>query len=261
MKTATKTSRKTAGRGAAKKTAAKKTTASKQAQPAKKAAVKQTAAKKAAPKKTASRAQQVDDQSLLEEFFVDELKDIYWAEKHLVKALGKLSKAATSSELQEAFLEHQEQTEEHVNRLEEVFEMMGKKAQAKKCDAMAGITEEANGVIEETPKGTFTRDVALIFAGQKAEHYEIATYGGLVQIARTIGRDDVAEILEMTLNEEKETDELLTQLAENNINIQASQEDEDDEEEGEDEESDEDEDEEYDDEEDESDEEDEDEEA
>lgn len=163
---------------------------------------------------------------MLEEFFADELKDIYWAEKHLVKTLPKMKKAATSPELQQAFEDHLQVTMEHVSRLEEVFELMGKKPQAKKCDAMAGITEEGAGIIEETEKGTATRDVGLILAAQKVEHYEIATYGGLAQLARTLGYDDVAEILEATLADEKEADELLTGIAENDVNYEASQEEE-----------------------------------
>ncbi len=173
---------------------------------------------------TASTAQSKD--SMLEEFFADELKDIYWAEKHLVKTLPKMKKAATSPELQQAFEDHLQVTMEHVSRLEEVFELMGKKPQAKKCDAMAGITEEGAGIIEETEKGTATRDVGLILSAQKVEHYEIATYGGLAQLARTLGHDDVAEILETTLADEKEADELLTGIAENNVNYEASQEEE-----------------------------------
>lgn len=163
---------------------------------------------------------------MLQEFFVDELKDIYWAEKHLTKALPKLQKAATSPELQQAFGDHLEQTKEHVSRLEQIFEMLGEKAVAKKCDAMAGIVEEGQGVIEDTEEGTSTRDVALIIAGQKAEHYEIATYGGLRQLALTMGHDDIAGVLEETLNEEKETDMLLTSIAENNVNYSAADEDE-----------------------------------
>lgn len=161
------------------------------------------------------------DHSRLQEFFHDEIKDIYWAEKKLVKTLPKMAKAATSTELRSAFTDHLAQTNEHVSRLEQVFELLGHKPQAKKCDAMEGITEEGASIIEDTEDGTSTRDVALIMAGQKAEHYEIATYGSLVQIARTLGRDDVAKILQNTLQEEKETDASLTQLAENNINEQA----------------------------------------
>ena len=162
--------------------------------------------------------------SMLEEFFHDELKDIYWAEKHLVKTLPKLQKAATSEELKKAFADHLEVTREHVSRLENVFEIMGHKAQAKKCDAMEGITKEGERIIAETEEGTATRDVALIMAAQKAEHYEIATYGGLTQLAKTLGNDEVAEILGTTLSEEKEADETLTGMAENNVNYESSQE-------------------------------------
>ncbi len=161
---------------------------------------------------------------MLADFFGDELKDIYWAEKHLVKTLPKMQKAATSADLKQAFADHLEATKEHVTRLEEVFELLGKKAQAKKCDAMAGITEEGAGIIEETEKGTATRDVGLILAAQKVEHYEIATYGGLAQLARTLGYNDAAEILETTLAEEKEADTLLTDIAENGVNYEASEE-------------------------------------
>ena len=159
---------------------------------------------------------------MLFEFFCEELKDIYWAEKHLLKVLPKMEKAATSTALATAFVNHLAETETHVTRLEQCFELLGKKAQAKKCDAMAGITEEGEGIIEETEEGTATRDVGLILAGQKAEHYEIATYGGLAQLARTLGEDEVAEILETTLAEEKATDSLLTKIAEESVNYQAA---------------------------------------
>ncbi|MEO7961496.1 MAG: ferritin-like domain-containing protein [Ginsengibacter sp.] len=162
--------------------------------------------------------------SMLKEFFIDELKDIYWAEKHLVKTLPKMKKAATSTELQDAFEEHLQVTKTHVTRLEQAFEKLGKKAQAKKCDAMAGITTEGEGIIEETEEGTSTRDVGLILAAQKVEHYEISTYGGLHQLAVTLGLDDVADLLFQTLEEEKEADETLTSIAENNINYEAAEE-------------------------------------
>ncbi|MDR3681111.1 MAG: DUF892 family protein [Flavipsychrobacter sp.] len=207
----------------------------------KKAPVKSAPGKGAAPKPTTSKSapksapsastrsakQATNNGSMLEEFFAGELKDIYWAEKHLVKTLPKMQKAATSPALQQAFADHLETTKTHVSRLEEVFALMGKKPQAKKCDAMAGITEEGSGIIDETEKGTATRDVGLVLAGQKVEHYEISTYGGLAQLARTLGKNDVAELLEATLGEEKEADSLLTQIAENNINYQASEEKED----------------------------------
>jgi ferritin-like metal-binding protein YciE len=106
--------------------------------------------------------------------------------------------------------------------LESVFQILGKKVQAKKCEAMAGITEEGEGIIEDTEKGTATRDVGLILAAQKVEHYEISTYGGLTQLAKTLGHTEVANIFGKTLAEEKATDELLTRIAENDINYQAA---------------------------------------
>ena len=181
---------------------------------------------KASQTKVPANAGQGAEDSMLLEFFTGELKDIYWAEKHLTKALPKMQKAATSTELAQAFADHLTQTETHITRLEEVFELLGEKAQAKKCDAMAGIVEEGEGIVEETEAGTATRDVGLVLAGQKAEHYEISTYGGLAQLARTLGKDDVAELLEATLAEEKEADSLLTQIAESSINYEASTEEE-----------------------------------
>jgi ferritin-like metal-binding protein YciE len=163
-----------------------------------------------------------EDSSRLQEFFHDEIKDIYWAEKKLVKTLPKLAKAATSDELRNAFSEHLEVTKGHVTRLEKVFDLLGQKPQAKKCDAMEGITEEGASIIEDTEDGTSTRDVALILAGQKAEHYEIATYGGLAQVAKTLGYSQIASILEKTLAEEKEADQSLTDLAESKVNQAAT---------------------------------------
>lgn len=175
-------------------------------------------------KKSADQVPAKSSDSRLKEFFIDELKDIYWAEKHLVKTLPKMKKAATSKELQKAFEDHLETTTAHVERLEQVFEMLGKKAEAKKCDAMAGITEEGEGIISETEKGTATRDVGLILAGQKAEHYEISTYGGLAQLAKTLGLHSISEILTTTLDEEKDADQLLTKIAEDHINYEAKEE-------------------------------------
>ena len=163
-----------------------------------------------------------DQDSMLEELFMDELKDIYWAEKHLVKTLPKMAKAATSEELKKSFTDHLEVTKEHVSRLEEAFSLLDKKAQAKKCEAMAGLTKEGEGIIEDTEKGSLTRDVGLIMAAQKVEHYEIATYGSLAQLAKTLGKKDIANLMLQTLEEEKEADELLTSIAENNINAEAT---------------------------------------
>ncbi|HEX3167871.1 MAG TPA: ferritin-like domain-containing protein [Chitinophagaceae bacterium] len=162
--------------------------------------------------------------SLLEKFFVDQLKDIYYAEQHLVKALPELQKAATSEELEDAFEEHLKQTERHVKRLEKVFQLIGKKAEGKKCDAIEGLTKEAKSIISETKEGSMTRDAALIIAAQKIEHYEIATYGGLVQLAITMDLHRAAELLDKTLQEEEETDATLTEIAETSINVKAENE-------------------------------------
>ena len=171
-----------------------------------------------------------DDATLLHELFVEELKDIYWAEKHLLKALPKMRKASTSEELAGAFEQHLAVTENQVARLEEVFELMDMPPRAKKCEAMEGLVKESQSVIEDMPKGTAARDAGLIISAQKIEHYEIASYGSLVQLARTMGHEDVADILEETLEEEKEADQLLTELAISGINITAEHETEEDEE-------------------------------
>jgi ferritin-like metal-binding protein YciE len=160
--------------------------------------------------------------SRLEKFFLDELKDIYWAEQKLVKTLPKMQKAASSKELQTAFANHLKETEGHVERLEKAFGLLGEKAVSKKCEAMEGITEEGSSIIGDTKDGTATRDVGLVLAGQKAEHYEIATYGGLIQLAQTLGHDDVAKLFEATLQEEKNADQKLTSIAENHINYEAA---------------------------------------
>ena len=178
----------------------------------------------AGAKKTARSSTMKSEETMLKELFIEELKDIYWAEKHLVKALPKLMKAATSEELASAFEEHLAVTEEQVTRLEEVFEMLDMPSRGKKCEAMDGLVKEAQSIIEDTPKGTAVRDAGLIIAAQKVEHYEIAAYGSLVQLAKTMGENEVADLLEQTLEEEKETDQLLTELAVSGINISAENE-------------------------------------
>lgn len=162
--------------------------------------------------------------SMLKEFFTDELKDIYWAAKHVVTTMPKLKKAATSGELQKAFDDAAEESKTQATRLEKVFELLDEKAQAKKCDAMAGIIEEATSIIEDTEKGTATRDVGLILAAQKVLHYEISTYGGLRQLATTLGLTEAAGLLEDTLKEVKNTDIQLTDIAENSVNYKAAEE-------------------------------------
>ena len=175
-------------------------------------------------KKASGSATFNGEETKLKELFIEELRDIYWAEKHLVKALPKLRKACTSQELANAFEDHLAVTEEQVARVEQTFELLDMAPRAKKCEAMEGLVKEAQGAIEDTDKGTATRDVALIIAAQKVEHYEIATYGSLVQLAKTMGRDDIAELMQATLDEEKETDVLLTELAVSGININADNE-------------------------------------
>ena len=160
--------------------------------------------------------------SKLHEFFADQLQDIYWAEKKLVKTLPKLEEAATSQQLKDAFHNYWEQTQLHVTRLENVFSLIEEEVYATKCHAMAGIVDEGSDIIDDTDEGSAQRDVGLIFAGQKAEHYEIATYGGLVQLAKTLGYNEAATVVNKTLQEEKEADLLLTQIAEKNVNYQAS---------------------------------------
>jgi len=162
--------------------------------------------------------------SKLKEFFLEQLQDIYWAENKLVKTLPKMADAATSDELKAAFESHLTETEGHVSRVEQVFELLGEKAEAKECPALKGIAEEGEDIIDETEEGTAQRDVGLIFAGQKAEHYEIATYGALVQLAKDMGQDQIADLLGQILAEEKKADEKLTELATSGINREAAQE-------------------------------------
>jgi ferritin-like metal-binding protein YciE len=199
-----------------KRTPAAKKTANR---PAAKKSNGRASSKKSAPKQKASK-----DGSLLEEFFINSLKDIYWAEKALTKALPKMVKNATSKELKKAFTDHLEETKKQIGRLEEVFESLGQKAQAKKCEAMQGLIEESEEIISETKDDSSTRDAALIIAAQKVEHYEIATYGGLIQLAKTMNKPAIAKTLVATLNEEKKADELLTKVAEASINEDASEE-------------------------------------
>lgn len=159
----------------------------------------------------------------LKDFFEDGLKDIYWAEKALTKALPKMIKNATASQLIHAFEHHLKETEEHVTRLEKVFESLGLKAVGKKCDAMAGLLDEAAGIIEETKVGD-VRDAAMIAAAQKVEHYEIATYGTLRVYAVTLGKTKAALLLAKTLEEEKNADVKLTEIAMAHSNVDAAHE-------------------------------------
>ncbi|HUR65118.1 MAG TPA: ferritin-like domain-containing protein [Chitinophagaceae bacterium] len=163
-------------------------------------------------------------QGPLDKFFEDQLKDIYYAEQQLLKALAEMKEACTTEELEDAFDEHRKLTERHVKRLEKVFETIGVKPEGKKCEAMDGLIKEAKSIISDTKTGTMTRDAALIIAAQKVEHYEIATYGGLVQLAITMGLFRAADLLEKTLVEEETTDKALTYIAETCINFEAERE-------------------------------------
>jgi len=170
--------------------------------------------------KTTSKGSKVDS---LHELFVHELKDIYSAEKQLLTALPKMIKAATTSELKEAFEEHLEVTKAQVERLEQVFSLIDVTPQARKCEAMEGLIAESEDVIRETTS-TVVRDAALIVTAQKVEHYEIAAYGSVRTFANTLGYSDAADLLQETLDEEAEADEKLTAIAESSINEEANNE-------------------------------------
>ncbi|SIQ82611.1 Ferritin-like metal-binding protein YciE [Chryseobacterium sp. RU37D] len=163
--------------------------------------------------------------SLLHKFFVSALKDIYYAENAIIDALKKIQDAATTDELKEVFEDHQLQTKKHVSRLEKVFKLIDETPEKKECKAIKGIIEEVEEIIKSTEEGSMTRDAALIITAQKVEHYEIATYGGLAQLAITMGHDKAADLLEKTLQEEEDTDYELTEIAETYINFDAEQED------------------------------------
>jgi ferritin-like metal-binding protein YciE len=157
----------------------------------------------------------------LHDAFIGELRDTYDAEKQLTKALTKLAKAASSPDLREAFETHLEETQGHIQRLEQVFESLDEKVRGKHCDGIAGIIEEGKSIMEEDFDET-TMDACLIAAGQRAEHYEMAAYGTLVAWANTMGHTDAAGLLQQTLDEEKAADEKLTELAETGINREAA---------------------------------------
>jgi ferritin-like metal-binding protein YciE len=157
----------------------------------------------------------------LKELYIDELKDLYSAENQLVKALPKMAKAASSEELQQGFEEHLEQTKEHVTRLEKIFEALGESPKGKKCMGMEGLIKEGAEAMEEDFEGA-VMDSALIGAAQRVEHYEIAAYGTTLEFANLLGETKHASLLEETLNEEKETDEKLTELAKE-INSEANE--------------------------------------
>ena len=158
----------------------------------------------------------------LQELYVEELRDLYSAETQLVKALPKIANAVTSDELRTALEDHLEQTKEHVNRLEQIFEGLKESPKGKKCKAMEGLLKEGDELLEEDI-AEHVLDAALIAACQRCEHYEIAVYGTLATFAKLMGRDEDVDLLGQTLDEEKEADETLTDIAESTINIEAKQ--------------------------------------
>lgn len=160
----------------------------------------------------------------LRELFIDELKDIIYAERALVKALPKMATNASEPKLVAAIEEHVAVTEGQVERLEKIFELLGESNRGKKCDAMEGLIKEGESIVEETEAGP-VRDAGIISASQKIEHYEIASYGTLAAFAKTLGENEIASLLEETLAEEKQADALLTDSAYNSINFEAAEED------------------------------------
>ena len=183
-----------------------------------KATTKSTSAKSTGGKEVKAKKSAAED---LREFFVDALKDIYWAEKALTKALPKMSKNATTKKLIEALDSHLKETEGQIVRLEKVFEMIGEKAVAKRCEAMAGLIKEGEEILEETEPGP-VRDAGIIAASQKIEHYEIATYGTLCAYAKTLGEEKAGKLLHESLVEEKNADKTLTEAAYHDINFEAA---------------------------------------
>ncbi|WP_240230349.1 ferritin-like domain-containing protein [Devosia lacusdianchii] len=157
----------------------------------------------------------------LEDLFLDTIKDIYYAERQIVKTLPKMAKAATSPELKAGFEQHLAETEVHVERLEQIFELLGKPARGKTCDAILGIIEEGKSIIEDF-KGTPALDAGLVSAAQAVEHYEIARYGTLKTWALQLGMKDAAALLDATLQEEVATDKKLSEVAEANVNQKAA---------------------------------------
>jgi ferritin-like metal-binding protein YciE len=157
----------------------------------------------------------------LDTLFHDTLRDIYYAERNILKALPKMKRGAQSEELKQAFETHRAETETHVERLQEVFELLGKRAQGKNCPAIDGIIEEGEEIMSEY-KGTAALDAGLISAAQAVEHYEITRYGTLATWAKQLGREDCAAVLVETLEEEKEADEILTDVAKGRVNAEAA---------------------------------------
>jgi ferritin-like metal-binding protein YciE len=200
--------------------ATKTATAKKATAPKKTAAPKKSTASKSTASKSSKAPAKSDAASDLKDFFEDALKDIYWAEKALTKALPKMEKNATHPDLKKAISSHLAETEVQISRLEECFKALGLKPEAKKCDAMQGLLDEGKGIMEETKAGAI-RDVGIIAASQKIEHYEIATYGSLAAYAKVLGEKKCLSNLLATLKEEKNCDKLLSTIADTALNSKA----------------------------------------
>ena len=157
----------------------------------------------------------------LNALFLDTLKDIYYAEKQIYKSLPKMAKAANSDQLRAAFEKHHDETEGQIERLEQIFEQIGKPARGKKCDAIEGILDEGTEIMDEY-KGEPALDAGLLAAAQAVEHYEMTRYGTLIAFARQLGRDDCASVLQQTLEEEKAADKKLTTIADSRVNKMAA---------------------------------------
>lgn len=171
--------------------------------------------------KKSSLTKSYNETLALKKFLFDQIKDMYWVEKHLLKILPRLKKVATSEEVRDAFSAHFDTTEVHVDRLEVVFELLEEKVQGKKCEALEGIMKEVEHMIGETREGSLTRDAALIAAAQKIEHYEIASYTSMVYLSRILGEEEVATVLQETLEEEKKADLDFSMLSVIRVNSRA----------------------------------------
>jgi ferritin-like metal-binding protein YciE len=189
--------------------------------PAKSVARRGAGGAAAARRAASARASRQGEEKDLGDLFLETLKDLYHAEKQLVRALPKMAKAAQSGELRKAFETHLQETRGHADRLEKIFAMSGKRAQTKPCHGMMGLVEEGEEVIKEF-KGSEALDAGLVAAAQAVEHYEISRYGTLKAWAEQHGMQEVAGLLDQTLDEEKRTDELLTRIAEQNVNLRAA---------------------------------------
>lgn len=168
-------------------------------------------------KKASAIAPAGGNTTLFEHLFIEELKDIYWAEKHLLKSIPVLMRSACDGELYDVLANHLEETRLHISRLEKAFEILGTAPKAKKCVAMMGLTEQGNDMLDATPEVTPARDAALVFIMQKTAHYELATYAALAQLATRLGHNEIAELCYISMEEDTVMDELLMEIAEKNV--------------------------------------------